>query len=49
MHAALDDHNKIIDALQARDGRAAARLCTKHIRKSHVQIMRGLEGRPVVA
>lgn len=49
MHAALDDHNKIIDALQARDGRAAARLCAKHIRKSHVQIMRGLENRPVVA
>lgn len=48
MHTALDDHNNIIDALQARDGRAAARLSTKHIRKSHAQVMRGLKNRPVV-
>ncbi|WP_299752672.1 GntR family transcriptional regulator [uncultured Boseongicola sp.] len=48
MQSALDDHNKIIDALQSRDGRAAARLCAKHIRKSHVQVMRGLKNRPVI-
>lgn len=49
MQAALDDHNKIIDALQARNGRTAARLCAKHIRKSHVQVMRGLKARTVVS
>lgn len=48
MSASLQEHNAIIDALQARDGRKAARLSTKHIRKSHGQIMRGLESRPVV-
>jgi DNA-binding GntR family transcriptional regulator len=49
MHKALDDHNAIIDALQKRDARTAARLSTKHIRKSHRQIMSGLNSRPVVA
>ena len=48
IQTALDDHNGIIDALQARDGRKAARLSAKHIRKSHVQVMRGLKNRPVV-
>ena len=48
MNEALDDHNKIIDALQSRNGRLAARLSAKHIKKSHVQVMRGLKNRPVV-
>lgn len=48
MSVALQEHNAIIDALQARDGRAAARLSKKHIRKSHGQIMRGLENSEVV-
>jgi len=48
MSVALQDHNAIIDALQARDGRAAARLSKKHIRKSHGQVMRGLENSQVV-
>ena len=48
MAAALKDHNDIIDALQARDGRKAARLSGKHIRKSQSQIMRGLNSRTVV-
>ena len=48
MNAALEDHNQIIDALQSRDGRLAARLSVKHIKKSHVQVMRGLKNRPVV-
>lgn len=48
MAAALQQHNQIIDALQARDGGSAARLSAKHIRKSQSQIMRGLKSRPVV-
>jgi len=48
MAAALHDHIAIIDALQARDGRKAGRLSGAHIRKSHTQIMRGLENRPIV-
>ena len=48
MSAALLEHNAIIDALQARDGRRAARLSAKHIRKSQSQVMRGLQNRPVV-
>jgi DNA-binding GntR family transcriptional regulator len=48
MYEALDDHNKIIDALQSRNGRLAARLSANHIKKSHVQVMRGLKNRPVV-
>lgn len=48
MAAAHAEHIAIIDALQARDGRTAARLSAKHIRKSHVQIMRGLENPEVV-
>lgn len=48
MAAAFSEHVAIIDALQARDGRTAARLSTWHIRKSHAQIMRGLENPAVV-
>jgi len=48
MSSALKDHIAIIDALQARDGRSAARLAAKHIRKSQSQVMRGLNSRPVV-
>lgn len=49
MEAALAQHIAIIDALQDRDGRSAARLSAKHIRKSQSQILRGLNSRPVVA
>ena len=45
---ALRDHCELIDALQARDGRAAARISARHIRRSRAQIMRGLERRPIV-
>lgn len=48
MSSALEDHNRIIDALQARDGRAAARLSARHIRKSQGQVMRGLNSRAIV-
>lgn len=48
MVAALAEHNAIIDALQARDGRTASRLSVQHIRKSHVQVMRGLKKQHVV-
>ena len=49
MSAALGEHIAIIDALQARDARRAARLSAKHIRKSQSQVMRGLKSRLVVA
>jgi DNA-binding GntR family transcriptional regulator len=48
MSVALAEHNQIIDALQARDGRKAARLSVLHIRKSYKQVMRGLETQQVV-
>jgi DNA-binding GntR family transcriptional regulator len=48
MSSALAEHNAIIDALQARDGRTAARLSVQHIRKSHVQVMRGLKKQQIV-
>ena len=48
MSEALDDHNKIIDALQSRNGRLAAGLAAKHIRKSLSQVLRGLSNRPIV-
>jgi len=48
MSSALAEHNAIIDALQARDGRAAARLSVQHIRKSHGQVMRGLKNQQIV-
>lgn len=49
MQAALVDHNKIIDALQDRNGTAAAKLSAKHIDRSRVQVLQGLSNRPVVA
>lgn len=49
MTDALDDHNTIIDALQARNAAAAVRASTKHVKKSRAKVMRGLENRPIVA
>ena len=49
MVAALVDHNKLIDALQVRDGSAAARLAAKHIERSRTQVLRGLSNTAVVA
>lgn len=48
LDAPLADHNEIIDALQARNGRLAARLVRDHVDRSRVQIMRGLTRKPVV-
>lgn len=45
----LRDHNEIIDALQARNGNAAARVLRRHVGKSQVQILRALERRAIVA
>ena len=44
----LADHNAIIAALQARNGRLAARLVRDHVGRSRAQIMRGLTRKPVV-
>lgn len=44
----LADHNAIIDALQARNGTAAARMVTRHVGKSRGSIMRGLGKRSIV-
>jgi DNA-binding GntR family transcriptional regulator len=49
MDDAMSDHNKIIDALQARNAAAAVRASKRHLKKSRGQIMRGLESRPIVA
>lgn len=49
MERALADHGAIINALQTRDGRKAVRLSTKHIQKSHGEVLRGLSNRAVVA
>lgn len=49
MTEALADHNAIIDALQARNGAAAARASARHVKKSRLSIMRGLQARPIVA
>ncbi len=48
MEAALADHLQIIEALQARDGTAAARHSGRHIRRSRGQVMRGMKSRPIV-
>lgn len=45
----LADHNSIIDALQARNGRLAGRLVREHVERSRGQIMRGLIRQPVIA
>lgn len=45
----LREHNDIIDALQARNGNAAARMLKRHIGRSQSQILRALESRPIVA
>lgn len=45
----LADHNAIIDALQARNGRLAGRLVREHVERSRAQIMRGLIRQPVIA
>ncbi len=44
----LADHNAIIDAIQDRNAARAARLVTKHVRRSRGHIMRGLGSRPIV-
>ena len=49
MTEALDDHNAIIDALQARNTAAAVRASARHVKKSRTSVMRGLEARPIVA
>lgn len=48
MGAPLDDHRALIDALQARDPRRAARIVQRHVRRSGSQILKGLENRPIV-
>jgi DNA-binding GntR family transcriptional regulator len=48
MATPLADHRAIIDALQARDARAASRVIRRHIKRSRGQIMKGLERRPIV-
>lgn len=45
----LREHNDIIDALQARNGNAAARMLKRHIGRSQAHILRALESRPIVA
>lgn len=49
MEAALADHLKVIDALQDRNGTAAAKLSARHIQRSRTQVMRGLESRQILA
>jgi len=49
MTEALEDHNAIIDALQARNATAAIRASARHVKKSRQSVMRGLEARPIVA
>ncbi|MEP9353521.1 GntR family transcriptional regulator [Xanthobacter sp. KR7-65] len=44
----LKDHVEVIEALQARNGNAAARVVRRHVGKSRMQIMRALEARPIV-
>lgn len=44
----LCDHVEIIEALQARNGNAAARVVRRHVGKSRAQIMRALDARPIV-
>jgi DNA-binding GntR family transcriptional regulator len=44
----LADHIAIIDALQARNAAAAARVVARHVGKSRGSIMRGLGRRPIV-
>lgn len=48
MSTALADHRALIDALQARDARAAARISQAHVRKSRGHILKGLGNRPIV-
>jgi DNA-binding GntR family transcriptional regulator len=44
----LRDHIAIIDALQERNGNAAARVMRRHVTKSRSQILRALEKRPII-
>lgn len=48
MNTALRDHCDLITALQARDGRAAAKIVRRHVRTSRGHIMKGLGNRPIV-
>ena len=49
METALADHNRLIDALQARNASAAARLSSKHVNRSRTHVLEGLSRRAVVA
>ena len=44
----LADHCAIIDALQARNGRLAARLVRQHVARSRAAILKGLGCQPIV-
>lgn len=44
----LADHVAIIEALQARNGAAAARLMARHVGRSRAALLRGLGQRPIV-
>ena len=48
MTGPLSDHRALIDALQARDARAAVRIVQRHVRKSGNSIMKGLGSRPII-
>lgn len=48
MTAPLAEHGALIDALQARNGRRAARIVRRHVSRSRIQILRGLDQRVVV-
>jgi DNA-binding GntR family transcriptional regulator len=45
----VDEHNAIIDALQARDGRLAKRLLTQHIGRAQKRLMVSLGNSAIVA
>lgn len=44
----LSDHVELIDAIQARDARKAARIVNRHLGASRRKIMKGLSRRPIV-
>lgn len=47
MEGAIAEHCQIIDAIQARNGAAAARMSARHLQRSQKQIMRGLRTQAV--
>lgn len=48
IQTALTDHNLLIDALQSRDQRAAIKIIRVHIKKSKLNIMKGLKNRSII-